>query len=111
MNKVEIICRESLPESWRGLKLGSTSWESRLLFLHVIQRSGIPTLFLAPSEMVGSTDGIGHFILDSQGQFKVDQMCAGMLSLALLGYLLNQLFHLFYGSVLAWHRGLTRAEQ
>lgn len=59
------------------------------------------------SEMVGSTDGIGYFILDSQRRFKVDQMYAGMLSLAILGYFLNQIFFFFHGWLLAWHRGLT----
>ncbi len=61
--------------------------------------------------MVGSTDGIGYFILDSQRRFKVDQMYAGMLSLAILGYTLNQLFLLFYNSVLAWHKGLVTRER
>jgi len=71
----------------------------------------ITLILVVISEMVGSTDGIGYFILDSQRRFKVDQMYAGMLSLAILGYALNQLFLLFYSSVLAWHKGLTRMER
>lgn len=67
----------------------------------------ITLILVVISEMVGSTDGIGYFILDSQRRFKVDQMYAGMLSLAILGYTLNQLFFLFQNSILAWHRGLT----
>jgi ABC-type nitrate/sulfonate/bicarbonate transport system permease component len=57
--------------------------------------------------MVGSTDGIGYFILDAQRRFKVDQMYAGMLSLAVLGYSLNRLFLLLSGSLLSWHKGMT----
>ena len=53
------------------------------------------------SEMVGSTDGIGYFVLDSQRRFKVAQMYAGMFALALLGYTLNQLFNLFVAVVAA----------
>jgi len=60
------------------------------------------------SEMVGSSDGIGYFILDSQRRFKVDQMYAGMLSLALLGYLLNLLFLAATNALLSWHRGMLR---
>lgn len=69
----------------------------------------IMLILVVISEMVGSSDGIGYFILDSQRRFKVDQMYAGMLSLALTGYALNQLFLLLYNSILAWHKGLTRA--
>ncbi len=67
----------------------------------------VTLILVVISEMVGSTDGIGYFILDSQRRFKVDQMYAGMLALAILGYTLNQIFLLFYKSVLAWHKGLT----
>ncbi len=70
----------------------------------------ITLILVVISEMVGSTDGIGYFILDSQRRFKVAQMYAGMLSLAILGYAMNQLFSLFYNSVMAWHKGLTRKE-
>lgn len=70
---------------------------------------GVTLILIVISEMVGSTDGIGYFILDSQRRFKVDHMYAGMLSLAILGYALNQLFYLFSNSLLAWHRGLTKA--
>lgn len=70
----------------------------------------ITLILVVISEMVGSTDGIGYFVLDSQRRFKVDQMYAGMLALALLGYLLNQLFFLLQNSVMAWHMGLTSAK-
>ncbi len=68
----------------------------------------ITLILVVISEMVGSTDGIGYFILDSQRRFKVAQMYAGMLALALLGYLLNQLFDLAYRRLLPWHWGMTR---
>jgi ABC-type nitrate/sulfonate/bicarbonate transport system permease component len=68
----------------------------------------IMLILVVISEMVGSTDGIGYFILDSQRRFKVAQMYAGMLSLALLGYLLNQLFNLLHRRLLSWHWGMMR---
>jgi ABC-type nitrate/sulfonate/bicarbonate transport system permease component len=68
----------------------------------------ITLILVVISEMVGSSDGIGYFILDAQRRLKVDRMYAGMLSLALLGYLLNQLFVLFANYFLSWHRGMTR---
>jgi ABC-type nitrate/sulfonate/bicarbonate transport system permease component len=65
----------------------------------------ITLILVVISEMVGSTDGIGYFILNAQRSFKVDQMYAGMLSLAILGYILNQLFLFFSNRVLGWNKG------
>ena len=62
------------------------------------------------SEMVGSTDGIGYFILDAQRRFRVAQMYAGMLALAILGYALNLLFNLLHRRLLSWHWGMMRRE-
>jgi ABC-type nitrate/sulfonate/bicarbonate transport system permease component len=68
----------------------------------------IMLILVVISEMVGSTDGIGYFILDSQRRFKVAQMYAGMLALALLGYALNQLFNLLHRMLLSWHWGMMK---
>jgi ABC-type nitrate/sulfonate/bicarbonate transport system permease component len=68
----------------------------------------ITLILVVISEMVGSSDGIGYFILDSQRRFKVTQMYAGMIMLAVLGYVLNQLFMIFHQRVLSWHEGLTK---
>jgi ABC-type nitrate/sulfonate/bicarbonate transport system permease component len=68
----------------------------------------ITLILVVISEMVGSTDGIGYFVLDAQRRFKVAQMYAGMLALALLGFLLNQLFDLLHRRLLAWHWGMMR---
>jgi ABC-type nitrate/sulfonate/bicarbonate transport system permease component len=68
----------------------------------------ITLILVVISEMVGSTDGIGYFVLDAQRRFKVAQMYAGMLALALLGYSLNQLFNLIVQWLLPWQRGMAR---
>ena len=68
----------------------------------------IMLILVVISEMVGSTDGIGYFILDAQRRFRVAQMYAGMLALAILGYALNQLFNLLHRRLLAWHWGMMR---
>jgi len=65
----------------------------------------IMLILVVISEMVGSTDGIGYFVLDSQRRFRVAQMYAGMLALAILGYTLNQLFNLLQRLLLPWQRG------
>jgi ABC-type nitrate/sulfonate/bicarbonate transport system permease component len=68
----------------------------------------IMLILVVISEMVGSTDGIGYFVLDSQRRFKVAQMYAGMLALAILGYSLNQLFNLLHRWLLFWHWGMLQ---
>jgi len=68
----------------------------------------IMLILVVISEMVGSTDGIGYFVLDSQRRFRVAQMYAGMLALALLGYALNQLFNWLQRLLLPWQRGMAR---
>ncbi len=68
----------------------------------------ITLILVVISEMVGSTDGIGYFILDSQRRFQIPQMYGGMLALAMLGYSLNLLFNLAHRNFLSWHRGMLR---
>jgi ABC-type nitrate/sulfonate/bicarbonate transport system permease component len=68
----------------------------------------IMLILVVISEMVGSTDGIGYFILDSQRRFRVPQMYAGMLALAILGYALNQIFNLLQRTLMSWHWGMMR---
>ena len=68
----------------------------------------ITLILVVISEMVGSTDGIGYFILDSQRRFRVAQMYAGMFALAILGYALNQIFDWVYRFLLPWHWGMMR---
>lgn len=70
----------------------------------------IVLILVVISELVGSTDGIGYFILDAQRRFRVTQMYAGMLALAILGYVLNQLFNLLHRRLLPWHWGMMRED-
>jgi ABC-type nitrate/sulfonate/bicarbonate transport system permease component len=70
----------------------------------------IMLILVVISEMVGSTDGIGYFILDAQRRFRVAQMYAGMFALAMLGYALNQLFNLLHRRLLSWHWGMMRRD-
>lgn len=55
------------------------------------------------SEMIGASRGLGQFILTSQRSFRMTDMYAGIVLLALLGYTLNSLFLLVERRVLAWH--------
>ena len=55
------------------------------------------------SELVGTTIGIGYFILNAQRNLEVADMWSGTLLLAVLGYLFNLVFRLVEQRVLGWH--------
>lgn len=71
----------------------------------------IALILVVISEMVGATSGIGYFILDAQRSFRIPQMYAGMLVLALLGYALNRCFLVADAYLMAWHKGLTARQK
>ncbi len=73
------------------------------LFLKVILPASIPTMFtgirlagtgailvLIAAEMVGAKEGLGYLITYSQYNFQIPEMYAGILSISLLGLLINQ---------------------
>jgi ABC-type nitrate/sulfonate/bicarbonate transport system permease component len=99
LSQLKIIWRVVLPASSPQIMTGLRISLPITLILVVI------------SEMVGSTDGIGYFVLDSQRRFRVAQMYAGMLTLALLGYALNGLFNLAHRALLSWHWGMLRKDE
>jgi ABC-type nitrate/sulfonate/bicarbonate transport system permease component len=63
------------------------------------------------SEMVAASSGIGYFILSAQRGFKIREMFAGVLTLAVLGYVLNRAFLAIENRVLAWHYGYTQQQR
>jgi ABC-type nitrate/sulfonate/bicarbonate transport system permease component len=68
----------------------------------------IAVVMIVFSEMVGSTDGIGYQLLESQRGFDVSGMWAAMILLGALGYLLNIAFRGFERIALNWHHGMRR---
>jgi ABC-type nitrate/sulfonate/bicarbonate transport system permease component len=72
-------------------------------------RTGLSIAFImiVVSEMIGSTDGLGYYILQAQRTFAIPEMYGGILLLAILGYLLNLMFVSVERKVLGWHYGQT----
>ncbi|HYW54072.1 MAG TPA: ABC transporter permease [Dongiaceae bacterium] len=70
-------------------------------------RTGLSIAFImiVVSEMIGSTNGLGYYILQSQRTFAIPEMYAGIVLLAILGYCLNAGFLAVEHRVLAWHHG------
>jgi ABC-type nitrate/sulfonate/bicarbonate transport system permease component len=96
---------------------GVTGWK---LLWQIVLPSAAPYIFtgmrvslavalivMVISEMVAASSGIGYFILSAQRGFKIREMFAGVLTLAVVGYVLNRLFVAIENKVLAWHYGYT----
>jgi ABC-type nitrate/sulfonate/bicarbonate transport system permease component len=65
----------------------------------------VALIVMVISEMVAASNGIGYFILAAQRGFKVREMFAGVVTLAVIGYSLNRIFLLIENRVLAWYHG------
>jgi ABC-type nitrate/sulfonate/bicarbonate transport system permease component len=72
-------------------------------------RTGLSIAFImiVVSEMIGSTNGLGYYILQAQRTFAIPEMYGGIVLLAILGYALNTGFLAIEHRVLAWHHGQT----
>src|SRR6185503_7191000 len=81
----------------RSLGLGSLA-----LFQKVVLPSAVPTIFtgvrmagtssilvLIAAEMVGAKAGLGYLIVNAQSSFQIPDMYAGILTVSLLGLLVN----------------------
>ena len=71
----------------------------------------VALIVMVISEMVAASNGIGYFILAAQRGFKIREMYAGVLTLALVGYVLNRVFLVVENHVLAWHQGATQQQR
>jgi ABC-type nitrate/sulfonate/bicarbonate transport system permease component len=70
----------------------------------------IALILVTTSEMVVGGRGLGFFILDEERSFQTSNMYAGIVLVAVLGYLLNRLSTVLENKVMAWHRGMTVKE-
>ncbi|WP_449282801.1 ABC transporter permease [Leucobacter sp.] len=61
------------------------------------------------SEMFGSSEGLGHFVIASQRQFDIAGVWVGTLVIATIGYLLNLTFTLIQRRMLHWHASTRSA--
>lgn len=67
----------------------------------------IALILVTTTEMVVGGKGMGFFILDEERSLRTSNMYAGIVVVAMLGYLLNRLFLLLESKAMAWQRGMT----
>ena len=71
----------------------------------------VALIVMVISEMVAASNGVGYFVLAAQRGFKVKEMFAGVVTLAVIGYVLNRVFVAIENKVLAWHHGSTQQQK
>lgn len=72
--------------------------------------TSIALILVITAELVASRSGLGYAVRAAEQASRVPDVYAGVLTIAVVGYLLNALFVLIEGRLLAWHRGYTARE-
>lgn len=97
------VCRSYRVSSWRRFWVVILPGASPQIASGVRVSLQISLLLMVVSEMLASTGGVGFLILQSQQQFRIPDMWAGIIMLGILGFLLNAAFDPIERAVLKWH--------
>jgi ABC-type nitrate/sulfonate/bicarbonate transport system permease component len=90
---------------WQRFREVTIPAASPQIFAGMRTSLSLAIIVMVISEMVASTNGLGYFTLQSQRNFAIPEMWAGIILLGFLGYLLNLAFVVIERRALAWHRG------
>ena len=75
------------------------------------QALAVAIILMVISEMFAAKDGIGYRLVEFQRTFAVAEMWTAIIVLGLLGVILALLFRLAENRILAWYKGLRRAQR
>lgn len=70
----------------------------------------IALILVTTAEMIAGSRGLGFFILDEERSLQSGNMYAGIVLVALVGYLLNRLFVALEAKAMQWRRGMVARE-
>ena len=70
----------------------------------------IALILVTTAEMVVGSRGMGFFILDEERSLRSSNMYAGIILVALLGYVLNRIFLMLETRLMRWRRGISSGE-
>lgn len=82
---------------------------SPLIFASLRIGAVVSLVLLIIVEITGAQEGLGYFIQNMQELFLIDQMFAGIMTLAIFGYTLDWTIRKIQDRVLRWHRGINAA--
>jgi len=71
----------------------------------------VALIVMVIAEMVAASNGIGYFILAAERGFKIREMFAGVITLAIVGYLMNRIFIALENKLMAWHIGANQQQR
>lgn len=97
---------------WSGLNMGAGKWR---IFFRIVVPNALPLIFagmrvslalsfivMFATEMINARSGLGHMVRVAENSLRFDLMYVSLLSIAILGYLGDQLLRLSRERVLAW---------
>jgi ABC-type nitrate/sulfonate/bicarbonate transport system permease component len=87
----KIILPSSFPFIMTGLRVGVA----------------VALILLITTEMIGARSGLGFMIIDAQYTFKTERMFAGILTIGVIGFLLNGLMVAIERRLTKWKREIT----
>lgn len=67
----------------------------------------IALILVTTAEMIAGSKGLGFFILDEERSMNSSNMYAGIILVAVLGYVLNRLFLIVESRAMRWHNGMA----
>ena len=70
----------------------------------------IALILVTTAEMIAGSKGLGFFILDEERSLRTSSMYAGIILVALLGYMLNRFFLALERRAMKWRRGMIASE-
>ncbi|HIH44415.1 MAG TPA: ABC transporter permease [Candidatus Methanoperedenaceae archaeon] len=82
----KVVLPASMPSILSGLRIGL----------------GIGWMSLVAAEMMGQDYGLGSFIINSSTVLRMDRVVVGMITIGLLGFLMDRIFKGFESSLLSW---------
>lgn len=97
-----------------GKLYGLTKWESLCQIVFPASKpyiisgikisSAICLILVITTEMVGGSNGLGFFILYAERSFQIEEMYAGIMTIALIGYIVSIIFRSIENNHLSWHK-------
>ena len=82
----KVVLPASMPNILSGLRIGI----------------GIGWMSLVAAEMMGQDYGLGSFIINSSTVLRMDRVVVGMITIGILGFLMDRIFKWLESSLLSW---------
>ena len=90
----KVVVPAALPTIYTGLRVGM----------------GIGWMCVVAAEMIAARYGLGELILDSSNLLQTDKVMVGMITIGLLGLVINYLFQVAGTRIFKWQQGISRSE-